>query len=197
MTTYELPPEADGLSVEEATAAFNTLTRAMVCDDQHPLASTANPNHEIFNRRYSALGDVAARAKIDAANTKEQDFISQIERGEIGPQKQLRAEAQAEMNALVEKGFERAEIAPDIQPWQVAGLKMQRQLAENDLDGVGSILTQELNALRADSKTMSLFAQFRDGDIDPTLRSTIAEQLIHWVYQTRQHQAKEYTRRAN
>lgn len=133
--------------------------------------------------RYDAL--VAQRDKLYDMRREQQATMAafQVETpdAESPPswQKTLIADAQAEMSALEELGFEPADIPADIQDWQVKDLKMQRAVAESNFETFNRLAEESLNELRVPPENMQLFRAFtRASDLNPDTREKIAEAIL-------------------
>jgi hypothetical protein len=96
-------------------------------------------------------------------------------------QQELIEQGQEEMDQLEGLGFERAEIPDDIQPFQVAALKMQRLNAEGNFQELVPLLEREL--MTSGFSGMDTFRSFvRDGSIGREERAEHIDLILKRIY---------------
>lgn len=177
MDSYEIP-NVDGMSSEQAGQEINRITAEGA---EHPYFSGNHIQHSDF---------VSVMGKLNEIKYADADELTPLERGmqdgldaKVTRQNDLTIEAQEEMDALVEMGFDRSDIPNDIKPFQRDALKMQRLHAQGNFDELSPLLETQLEGLNVPPAERAAFDIFRQSDtMDTDLKSEILEKLILWVH---------------
>jgi hypothetical protein len=192
--SYEIPDTKNvhSMTVESARQQINQLEAAWAGDPDHPLGDHGHPQHGDFVKLRDRLYDVTRRGMdlrpedekiLEAAVAKGQDRLA-------AKRDELIGQAEAEMEKLVELGFNHDEIPDDIQPFQVTALKMQRLNAEQNFEELVPMLEKELTTLRFSG--MDTFRGFiRDSSIGSEERAEHIELILKRIYQANKTQAEK------
>ena len=184
-TAYDAPPEVPAdMTPEQAQAEVNKMNAAFLADGEHPLFTTAHPQHGDYGEYAKKLHTIVAEAKAAKQEAADAEKVADLLSGNTPTQRALVDEARKEVDALVKLGFEATEVPADVQPHTVRAWRMQRLNAEANADALVPLMRQELQSLQASASTLDMFSQYVNGaDLDPELRTEIFETLIAWIHQ--------------
>lgn len=187
---------AETMSRTEHDAAMRDLITQSISD---PQLESRNPARYRLHQG-KIHGHAKAIAEIDDAAQEAADGV-RLERmrrglpgvapyGEQRDQDQRVIEAKAEMAKLAELNFETYEVDPDILPWELDFLKMQRMLAEKDWRSLTPLMEKELAAV-ATPESRQMFRQFAEAAMDPDLKASLARLLLAWCHAAHEPEATE------
>ena len=186
------------MSPEQAQGHIDRLMREARADPKHVYSDSHNAGHKKAVEKIQRLYEkVSPQPELQL--TKEGASMTQFSREHIqimeqaldeqaGKTAEIQAklinEAEAEMEKLVELGFNDDDIPEDIKPYQVDGLRMQRLTAEKKFLELTPLIEKQLKNLNTPSSLVSMFQTFAlEQDVDETLKERIAEQLVSWIYE--------------
>ena len=183
MESYDAPTDIDydSMTPEVAQGEINKLEADMSGDLQHPLFQSGHSQHKEFVTHRDKLYGITVNAEQAEAEAAEARQIEALEALPAAEQAKLVTEANAEMELLKKHGFH-DEIPPDIAPYQVLGLKMQRLNLERDFEQLTPLVKEELLSLREDPAMIGAFEQFSAMDIQVELKEKIAFTIIEYMY---------------
>jgi len=186
MDSFEIP-NTDGLSAEEAGQEINKITAEGM---EHPYMDGNHPQHSDM---------VTAVTRLNEIKFADADVLTPLERGmqdgldaKETKQNDLAVEALKEMDALVDLGFERADVPGDIPEYRVSSLKMQRMAATGDYDGlVGQIGTDAAELRRSDIPVSeavvgALKTLLMDTGMDAAAKQEIAELAVGQIHASKE-----------
>jgi hypothetical protein len=190
MQSYELPDtNYESLSAEKAQQEVHRLQAEAESDPTHPWLFSSHPQHRDFMTHFQRLTEITAEADIAKKEASDAEIIERMESGKSAAQDELIEEAEAEMERLVELGFDEAEIPDDIPAFQVAAWKCQRLNAEGNFAELTPLLEKELMILGA--KGMDTFRTFvNDSGFSPDERAEHIELILKRVYAANKEKAR-------
>ena len=190
MRSYELPDmEYEFLGAEKAQQEVNRFAAESQADPEHPWLNRSHPQHGDFVKHFQKLTEITTASDVAAKEAEEAEIIERMQSGKSANQDELIEQAEAEMEQLVQLGFERAEIPDDIQPFQVRTLKIQRLNAERNFTELLPLLEKELKSFGPVSG--SLWDEFRrDQLLDADFRAEVIELVLKRIYAANQKKAK-------
>lgn len=156
----------ESLSPEQASASLDKIYNEAVSDKKHPFFDGHNYEHGKYVAAVTALHKIKA-STIDAdGNLVERTKPAVPARNsfmELQAEKQnkLRTEAEAEIEQLIELGYDDTADLPDVvQPYLVRGLKEQRLHATGDFKTLLPMLEKDLHELR-DFESLNILQNFK------------------------------------
>ena len=174
-------PEAESRHTMEMTAGVNPT---------HPFSDKTHPQHNEFvdymsrlNERSLADADLRPQAEIKTEAIMERTAEHQQQEQTIIVQS-----AQENMDALVELGFERADVPPDLLPYQAEGLKIQRMAAEGKYDEFVRAIDKQAQEHRtfgiptSDDVVRAIGTLLFDGGLDDSAKKEIADFAARKMY---------------
>jgi len=182
---YDLP-ETEGLTPDEAKTALDKMDVEIAQDRGHPYLSGDGLLHRRFVEARQALHQCYAErpgGELGPFERAMQEGLESLAGKEAERQVKLRAEAEQEMENLIDLGFEEAELPEDVQPYQVNALRMQRLAAQEDYKALTPMLEKDLRDLQTPPDLMATFESFAHVEnLDPGLRARIVEELIRYIH---------------
>jgi hypothetical protein len=190
MRSYELPDlDFEALTPEKAEQEIHRLQAEVQADPEHPWLNKSHYQHGDYVKYFQKMTEVAVEADVAAKEVEDAEIIERMESGKSLAQEALIEEAEAEMERLVELGFDEAEIPDDIPAFQVATWKCQRLNAEGNFAELTPLLERELTTLRASG--MGTFRAFiNDPGFTAEERSEHIELILKRVYAANKEKAR-------
>jgi hypothetical protein len=186
MQSYELPEmDYESLSPDEADKALKVIYADVGGDPRHPYCNKSHPQNKDFVERVTKLFEIKADGDTRTPAQRDIDTICQgaLEQQQE-KQNRLVEEATKEAELLEGLGFDATSIPENVQPFQVAALKMQRLHTEKNYEALTPLIEAELRTLKVPAHIEGLFSSFnRATDLDEQLKSDIVEKIIFWIHE--------------
>ena len=152
---YELP-ETEGLSPDEAKRALDAVYAQAGCDPSHPYFNRRHPQHAAMAKHVHRLHEIWALRE------PEPTVFDVALADAAARQESLQAEAEVEMSALADLGYEAAPVPDDVPQHIVTGLRMQRLAAQKDYDSLGPLADAQISHLTNPAARNGLWAVLAD-----------------------------------
>ncbi len=181
MPNYEIPTSED-LTPDEAGAALEKVHADVAQDTGHPYLDEHHLLHRKFVEGVHGLHLVHTQREGGELSSVEKVMEEALDEKGV-KQNELVGKAQAEMDKLVELGFEDDPVPDDIREFQLTGLKMQRLAAEGDFEALTPIIGEQLRGLRQTAEIQQCFQTFVElKDLDAGVKTDITERLIRYIH---------------
>jgi hypothetical protein len=186
MAKYDVQEvDYEDMTPEEAASAIEKVKTDIFEDPKHPYLDSEHPQHGAFVEHMSNLCKARVRKEgepFDPEVERAEQAAQYEEEQQVLRQNNLIADAEKEMDALVELGFDRDEIPNDVQQWQVESLKMERLNSEGNLRELSPMLEPVLKDLGL-LGDLNLYRSFvLDATIDPKSRAKHIELILERMY---------------
>jgi hypothetical protein len=170
--SYDIP-NTEGVTPDEAAAILDRVY-AEASNPKHPYTNKHHPQNKDFLSAVTRLHEIKTEGSVSPTEKICQEALD----GLVVKQNKLVAEAEKELELLVDLGFEPADVPDDIKPFQVRGLTEQRLHAEGDFKSLMPMLEKDLRDLR-DYKSLEVFQNFQATPIfDEELVKDVLEKVI-------------------
>jgi len=156
MTPYELPDVVEGMTPDAARHTLDRIYAQVAQDAQHPYTNSHSPLHTKMVERVHALHEVWAQRPPD------ETVFDRALAERDARQESLQAEAEAEMSALADLGYEVAPVPDDVPEHVVRALRMQRLAAQKDFDTLGPLADAQISRLTNPATRATLWTCLSD-----------------------------------
>ena len=187
MQSYDVPTQdVSDLTPDEASAAISKVIGQAALDAQHPYTDGRHPQHKDYGTYMKKLYD-AKHSADDGLSDKErimQEALDGKAANDEAAREKLTGEAQAELDALAELGFDAADVdASNAQPYQVETWRMQKLAAKEDYAALTPILERQLRTFNEPREVVEAFQAFTNlQNLDSAFKAGIVEQLIAYIH---------------